>query len=238
MIKFLVFLSFFVFITELSAQSMGEDLTLDLSIREVTVNNGDHYPEMGQEISISCAQYLSPVTDRVEWNSVVGYFFSRSHVFDSTAVLMATDESSLGGRIQDEFDPEMATITLPDSIEGVLYVYIVADAPHTFSHLEKGLENNIVKIPLIIQEIPSGIQDEEADLLVFYPNPVSNVLNVKTHSREREQVFEIFDTSGAMVKRVPSSQGSTSSIDVSDLVAGMYFIHASGMKRFQKLIIN
>ncbi len=234
--KCLFFLILVVFETTAFAQ-IGEDLSLDLSISNVEVNGGDHYPLQGQEMRISCQQNLSPKTDLVDWKSHVGYFFSTNSVFDSTAILLAVDESSLGGRTQDEFDPEEATFLLPDSINGVAYIYIVADYLGTFSHVEVDLENNIVKIPIIIQEIPSGISDEREEFFVLYPNPTSDVLNVKVPAAKRGQNFEIFDTSGNSVKKVSSDQNNTS-IDVSDLVAGMYFFHIPGVGKFQKFLVN
>jgi hypothetical protein len=236
MLKSICFLILVVFATTTFAQ-IGEDRTLDLSISEVLVNGGDHYPIQGQEISIYCQQNLLPKTDFVNWNSVVGYFFSTNSVFDSTASLLATDQSSLGGRTQDEYDPEEAMITLPDSINGVAYIYIVADYLCTFSQLEENLDNNIVKIPIIIQEIPNGIEDEPEEFFVLYPNPASSVLNVKVPVVKRGQVFEILDISGNVVKKVPSDQSNTS-IDVSELVAGVYLFHLSGMEKFQKFLIN
>lgn len=225
-----------VFGTTTFAQ-MGEDRPFDLSISEVSVNRGGHYPLQGQEISICCQQNLFPKTNIVDWNSVVGYFFSLHSVFDSTAILLATDQSSLGGRTQDEYDPEEAMILLPDSINGVAYIYIVADYLCTFSHLEENLDNNIVKIPIIIQEIPNRIEDKLEEFFVLYPNPASSVLNVKVPVVKRGQVFEILDTSGNMVKKVPTNQSNTS-IDVSDLVAGMYFLYTPGVEKLQKFLIN
>ena len=235
-IKLQLFVCLVVFATTAFAQ-MGEDRPFDLSISEVSVNGGYHYPLQGQEISIFCQQNLFPKTNIVDWNSVVGYFFSQHSVFDSTAILLATDESSLGGRTQDEFDPEEAMIPLPDSVNGVGYVYIVADYLKTFSHLESNLDNNVVKIPIIIQEIPSGIEDEPEEFFLLYPNPVSSVLNVKVPAVKRGQIFEILDPSGRMVKRVLSNQSNTS-INVSDLVAGIYLFHIPGEKRFQKFLVN
>jgi hypothetical protein len=234
--KCLFLLILVVFETTAFAQN-GEDLFLDLSISEAEVNGGDPYPLQGQEMRISCQQNLSPKTDLVNWGSVVGYFFSTSLSFDSTAILLAVDESSLGGSVQDEFDPEEATVQLPDSVTGVGYIYVIADYLGTFSHLESHLENNIVKIPIIIQEIPSGIPDEREEFLVLYPNPTSGVLNVKVPTVKLGQVFEVFDSSGNKVREIRSDQNNTS-IDVSDLVAGVYLLHLSGAEKFQKFLVN
>lgn len=231
--------SFFIlvgFTTTVFAQ-VGEDRTFDLSISEVSVNGGDHYPLQGQEISIYCQQNLLPKTNIVDWNSIVGYFFSQHSVFDSTAILLATDQSSLGGRTQDEFDPEEAIIGLPDSVRGVAYIYVIADYLGTFSHLESNLDNNVVKIPIIIQKIPRGIEDKKEEFITLYPNPVSSVLNVKVPAEKCGEIFEILDISGNVVKKVPSGNCSTQ-IDVSNLSAGIYFLYTSGFERLQKFLIN
>lgn len=236
-IKFQLLVCLVVFTTTAFAQ-IGEDLFLDLSISEVEVNGGDHYPLQGQEMRVFCQQNLSPKTDFVNWNSVVGYFFSTNSVFDSTAFLLATNQSSLGGRAQDEYDPEEAIITLPTSITGVGYVYIVSDYLGTFRQLETDLDNNVVKIPIIIQAIPNGIEDEQEEFLVVYPNPTSGVINVSAPVEKRGQLFEVFDISGNIVKKVPSHQNNTSVIDVSDLVAGIYFLHTPGVEKLQKFLVN
>jgi hypothetical protein len=67
----------------------------------------------------------------------------------------------------------------------------------------------------------------------LYPNPVNNVLFVKTHKKGE---FIMTDAIGQVVKRVELNNG-TSTIDMSDIPNGIYFITVSD-KNFKVLIVH
>lgn len=242
--KQLVFIMAVLFMNTVSVLAQeGESnlayLGLDLTVSEVKLKDegGEGLFFQSQEVTISCKQYLLPATDEVTWNSVIGYYFSQDSIFDSmTAILLAETESSLGGRSQDYYDPEEATMVLPDAL-GIGYIHVVADHLRTFSAHEKG-GNNVVTLEIAIKALPNGIAEEVMDNSVtLYPNPTTDVLNIKSPVAKQGQVFKIFNTSGSVVKTVPSGYGSTLTIDVSDLVAGIYFVNESELKmqKFVKL---
>ena len=64
---------------------------------------------------------------------------------------------------------------------------------------------------------PTGVEEIENTSTTIYPNPATNVINVSTN--EPVQLVEIYSINGALVKTV-----KTKTVDVSDLVKGMYII--------------
>lgn len=66
------------------------------------------------------------------------------------------------------------------------------------------------------------------DVLVAYPNPAENVLNVKAGKALGN--IEIYSVAGALVKKANVGNFNAASIDVSDLAAGVYYLRAAGSK--------
>lgn len=60
-------------------------------------------------------------------------------------------------------------------------------------------------------------------LISLYPNPVSNSLNIDNRTNEVISNIAIYSINGMLVKQVPNA-GSTTSIPVSELQTGMYFV--------------
>ncbi|MFT5969982.1 MAG: hypothetical protein ACI8ZO_000487 [Flavobacteriales bacterium] len=88
---------------------------------------------------------------------------------------------------------------------------------------------------------PLGVQEQEAiSLLSFYPNPAHNTLTLKNTSAKTLNI-EINNAIGQSVLSHNVVAGATSSLDVSALNRGVYFISYSntlGQKNTRKLILN
>ena len=73
-----------------------------------------------------------------------------------------------------------------------------------------------------IAEVITSVEELTQNTFSFYPNPASNVLNIKS-----ENVIEqlsITDLSGRKIKTINSNNTKQTSIDVTDLTSGIYFI--------------
>jgi len=72
----------------------------------------------------------------------------------------------------------------------------------------------------------------------FYPNPVSNILNVKVKSDEnREFPLTIYNSIGTKVYHCFVPEGTNHQIDDSGFAKGIYVIQANSFSS-EKLIIN
>ena len=82
------------------------------------------------------------------------------------------------------------------------------------------------------ENVPTSIESNVAENFSIYPNPAANIVNVKT---DRNAELSIFNATGKEVKHI-STNGNTTSIDISELPNGLYFIVANGIA--QKLTIE
>lgn len=82
------------------------------------------------------------------------------------------------------------------------------------------------------ENVPTNIESNVAENFSIYPNPAANIVNVIT---DRNAELSIFNVTGKEVKHI-SANGNTTSIDISELPNGLYFIVANGIA--QKLTIE
>lgn len=82
------------------------------------------------------------------------------------------------------------------------------------------------------ENVPTNIESNVAENFSIYPNPAANIVNVKTDINAE---LSIFNATGKEVKHI-SANGNTTSIDISELPNGLYFIVANGIA--QKLTIE
>lgn len=74
------------------------------------------------------------------------------------------------------------------------------------------------------ENVPTDIESNITENFSIYPNPAANIVNITTDSNTE---LAIFNATGKEVKRIRTNEGSTS-IDISDLPNGMYFIVING----------
>lgn len=77
----------------------------------------------------------------------------------------------------------------------------------------------------------SGIETNMADKFSIYPNPAANIVNITTDGNTE---LAIFNATGKEIKRISTNE-STTTIDISDMPNGLYFVVANG--HAQKLTI-
>lgn len=71
---------------------------------------------------------------------------------------------------------------------------------------------------------PSGIADNNQDILNIYPNPANHVLNVTVNEAGPVNVIDI---TGRIVMHLENTAGETISIDISELNSGLYLIQTA-----------
>lgn len=75
-----------------------------------------------------------------------------------------------------------------------------------------------------------ALPESKLESLIFYPNPATNtisIINLDGNSLLESSSVEVFTLSGKLIKTVTLSQNKTS-VDVGDLVPGMYMLALSG----------
>ena len=82
------------------------------------------------------------------------------------------------------------------------------------------------------ENVPTSIESNVAENFSIYPNPAANIVNVIT---DRNAELSIFNVTGKEVKHISANENTTS-IDISELPNGLYFIVANGIA--QKLTIE
>lgn len=95
--------------------------------------------------------------------------------------------------------------------------------------------NSVKDLPVNAEEMDFMGQNEN---LRVYPNPANSTINVEGKWDVRDNAeLNIYDQSGRLVKRViprvNDAMGNATSIDVSDLIKGIYFVELSHTKGIQ-----
>lgn len=83
-------------------------------------------------------------------------------------------------------------------------------------------------------------ENELQNTFNIYPNPASTYLQINTNFQSNNNTVEIFNQTGQIVAR-ENINASNSSIDISNLAAGIYIISLvdnNGNSKRKKLIIN
>ena len=73
----------------------------------------------------------------------------------------------------------------------------------------------------------------------MYPNPANEVINISFAPQPVEVTIAVYEMTGRLLKSVTTNKNSTS-LDVSDLKNGIYFVTLSGkeLNTSRKIIIN
>lgn len=85
-------------------------------------------------------------------------------------------------------------------------------------------------------EMVTSVNDITQNTFSFFPNPVNNVLNIKSENTIEQ--ISITDMSGRTIKTINSNNTKQTSIDVADLTSGIYFVQvvSNGVSKVQKFI--
>ena len=74
------------------------------------------------------------------------------------------------------------------------------------------------------ENVPTDIESNVAENFSIYPNPATDIVNIVSQNASE---LAIYNATGKEVKRIRTNEGSTS-INISDLPNGMYFIVING----------
>lgn len=126
--------------------------------------------------------------------------------------------------IDDEFviATTTGTITncaLPATVEGRF-----GTSTYTFSVFCRN-DNELV---LTADSVVLGTEENDfANSIVVYPNPVNNVLNIQNNSLSEIDVIAVFDVNGRLILKELENLKSNAELDLSELTTGMYFVEIS-----------
>jgi len=80
-----------------------------------------------------------------------------------------------------------------------------------------------------------NFNDSDKPVLICFPNPVHDILKIKMSELHENEVAEIYDTKGALIKK-ENIVDLIQSINVKDLPSGFYFIYFRRLNRSLKFI--
>ena len=123
--------------------------------------------------------------------------------------------TSFAGGIQGGVDGDISFATF-DSPNGIYY----NAADNSIYVSELTFDGNVRKIEFNIASIP----DSKRNSFIVYPNPVSNQLFIQSMSNDRVARIIINDVSGKKIATFLDETKGLSAIDVTNLVAGMFFM--------------
>lgn len=128
---------------------------------------------------------------------------------------------------------------LPDAVTGV-YTFTPATtgAYHLGLHANTATAAGIFMVFEVKVEAPLSVDDFQANNFSLYPNPAKDNFILETNAALMSAI-QITDINGRIVKSMNLSGVSNTSVDVSDLKSGMYFVsvqtdNGSGTTKFIK----
>lgn len=75
-----------------------------------------------------------------------------------------------------------------------------------------------------------------SDEVIIYPNPVSNIINIKPANNNPVNIIEIFNMNGSLIKSYRPGNSQTIKIDVSSFISGSYYLKIDN-SRLRKILI-
>ena len=126
--------------------------------------------------------------------------------------------------------------TLPDTVPFIFYVKM--GFPGTISEVHGNTSVDVINISVQMQCMLTDINEIENSnsSVSIFPNPATNEIRVHPDNyRDKVESVEIYDVMGEKIISLtpgPSPSGEGSSVDVSSLRAGIYFVRVRGEKSF------
>ena len=97
---------------------------------------------------------------------------------------------------------------------GEIFVIPVDTSPASSGML--GVQTNVIAQTVNLDEI------QQTDELVYFPNPVTDYLYIKSSADNSKMAYEVFDLTGSLVLK---GTDATSKINLSNLKTASYIIH-------------
>lgn len=131
-----------------------------------------------------------------------------------------------------DFTDNEATITWDSAF--------VSEEPVILSAYAKdmnGTSSNIVRKSIATSHV--AVSEIMASDISIYPNPADNIINIVLHENEENAIIEIFDSLGRSIYKSSKSVSKETSIDISGLNDGVYFIKiSSGDREYMQKIVK
>jgi GH25 family lysozyme M1 (1,4-beta-N-acetylmuramidase) len=190
---------------------------------DVTVTNATASPtsvNAGEDINVSADQnYSGSQTVDDLPNIDLDYYLSIDCNLSSDDILLGTDNSTIG--IDDTSDTESKTLTIPSNTANGTY-YIIFSADNENEVNESNENNNIACIQIIVSDALSLINYEFQKTLTIYPNPASDIINIKSENNLILNKLILYDLNGRKIKE---KQGTNlNKIKISELTSGIYLL--------------
>ncbi|MBO4282973.1 MAG: T9SS type A sorting domain-containing protein [Bacteroidales bacterium] len=129
------------------------------------------------------------------------------------------------------FDPQTgelfwAQYSSSNRPNGLFYVDVNTGKAHYIGAIGggKGASKGTELTGLFTAYAADAVAEVSSESLQLYPNPVTNVLNVKGISENCN--IQIYDATGRKIMQIPAVQGENVQVNTSALSAGLYFVKA------------
>ncbi|MDP4255404.1 MAG: glycoside hydrolase family 44 protein [Bacteroidota bacterium] len=170
--------------------------------------------------------------------------FTAARNGDQVRLHFATADEQQIASYEIQRSPDGTTFTKIGSIPAAAATLATPENNYVFDDIRPLPALNEYRLRLIDRQGGSSysrivaIRLDHAPALAVYPNPVKGMVNIQVQARPGTVLLQVLDAAGRIVRTLelisPGSAVSTS-IDVSDLAHGIYYVHAgSEIRSFMK----
>lgn len=135
-------------------------------------------------------------------------------------------------KVSNDMENYGLTTTLPYN-GGMVYVVFAPDFGGSYNKMMT-ITGESLTSTVTLNGSATGIEEQSAEKVQLYPNPVGNSLNLVFDANELPEKVEVIDVTGRVVMSVKVVDGTTT-VNVESLNAGVYFVRADNIvKKFIK----
>ena len=201
-------------ITVNNVSNGSEDIFLtNVSVSSTTVNAG------GEITAYATMNYSGSQLDTNLPSFDLDYYLSTDCNLSNDDIFLDDDASGLGS--DDPTQNESQILIIPtNTSSGTYYILFVADADNELN--ESNENNNIECIQITVNNTLSTVDNELQKQLSIYPNPSSEIVNIKKLENTLITHLIIYDLKGSVVKKEKGND--LRKVDISNLKQGIYLL--------------
>ncbi|OAD45532.1 T9SS type A sorting domain-containing protein [Polaribacter atrinae] len=228
---------FMLFSADNRSELNESDKTNNVSCIQITINSSVEPEDVelinttvapmivnaGNDIRVTATQSYSGSQLAADLPNIhLGYYLSTDCDLSENDILLGADNSNLGS--DNESENESSSLTIPKNTSAGTY-FIIFSADNNGVLTENDEANNRNCIQITVDAALSNIDYEFKNQLKVFPNPTSDIINIKANTNLGINQLYIYNLNGRLIKE---SATDLDKINISELSKGIYLLKVVG----------